>query len=252
MAQRQPAPKDKHLTRTVYEQLLEDILSGRRRPGEPLSELALTRELGVSRTPVHNAMLQLTKDGLVEQVPNCRPVVRGLTHKDIHEMFEMRILLEGETARLAANRMDAAPLARLHNHHEKVSKTQGSRKAWVRSWADYDEAFHHAIAQASGNQRLALDVSRYRLLHRGLNLYSFEETHAPLAVLRTAIEEHGSILDALQKKDAEAARDAMRMHLRRWQQFFAKLLAEEPQALAEAPNLILFADAEPPASPACE
>ena len=115
MAQRQPAPKDKHLTRTVYEQLLEDILSGRRRPGEPLSELALPRELGVSRTPVHNAMLQLTKNGLINQLRNCRPVLRGLTHKDIHQMFEMRILLQYEAARLAASRMDAAPLGRLHH-----------------------------------------------------------------------------------------------------------------------------------------
>ena len=99
------AGKDNRLSDVVYESLLEDILSGRRQAGEPLSELALTKVLKVSRTPVHNAMLQLIKDGLVKQDPNCRPVVMGVESKDIIEIYEMRILLEGETAYQAATRM---------------------------------------------------------------------------------------------------------------------------------------------------
>ena len=63
------AGKDNRLSDVVYERLLEDILSGRRRAGEPLSELALTKILKVSRTPVHNAMLQLIKDGVRQTGP---------------------------------------------------------------------------------------------------------------------------------------------------------------------------------------
>ena len=87
------AGKDNRMSDVVYERLLEDILSGRRQTGEPLSELALTKVLKVSRTPVHNAVLQLIKDGLVKQDPNCRPVVRGVESEDIVEIFEMRTLL---------------------------------------------------------------------------------------------------------------------------------------------------------------
>ena len=231
--------KGKPLTDKIYETLLEHILSGKRKAGEPLSELALTRELGVSRTPVHNAMLQLVKDGLIEQVPNCSPVVVGLTYNDIHEIFEMRILLEGETSRLAATRIRKAYLKKLLDKHEKVKLPTGDRNEWLEGWADYDELFHFTIAKAGGNRRLADDVTRYRLLHRGLNLFGFEEEQAPLELLRTAIDEHARILEAIEKKDAEAARDAMKVHLRSWQEFFAGLFKSASTSLNETPNLLL-------------
>ena len=231
--------RGKPLTDTIYETLLEHILSGKRKAGEPLSELALTRELGVSRTPVHNAMLQLIKDGLIKQVPNCSPVVQGLTPKDIHEIFEMRILLEGETSRLAANRIRKSDLKKLEHRHEKVITHIEDRNEWLIGWADYDELFHFTLAKASGNNRLADDVSRYRLLHRGLNLFGFEEEQAPLETLRAAIDEHARILEALGKQDAEAARDAMKVHLRSWQEFFANLFKSESSKLNDSPNLLV-------------
>lgn len=232
--------KGKPLTDKIYETLLEQILSGERKAGEPLSELALTRELGVSRTPVHNAMLQLMKDGMIKQDPCCSPVVQGLTPNDIHEIFEMRILLEGETSRLAATRIRKGELKKLFSRHEKVKEPIDDRNQWLEGWADYDELFHFTLAKASGNQRLANDVTRYRLLHRGLNLFGFEETQAPLETLRSAISEHAKILEALEKQDAEAARDAMRVHLRSWQEFFANLFKSESSKLNETPNLLVI------------
>jgi DNA-binding GntR family transcriptional regulator len=231
--------KGKPLTDKIYETLLEHILSGKRKAGEPLSELALTRELGVSRTPVHNAMLQLMKDGLIKQDPCCSPVVQGLTPQDIHEIFEMRILLEGETSRLAATRIRKADLNKLFQKHETVKVPIDDRNQWLEGWADYDELFHYTIAKAGKNRRLAKDVTRYRLLHRGLNLFGFEEEQAPLDKLRTAIEEHARILEAIEKQDAEAARDAMKVHLRSWQEFFANLFKSESSNLNETPNLLV-------------
>ncbi len=233
------AGRDARLTNKAYESLLKDILSGRRRAGEPLSELALTRKLGVSRTPIHNAILQLIKDGLVRQEPNCRPVIRGFTARDIHEMFDMRILLEGEAARLAANRIRKSSLDKIKRQHEKLRNPDNHRD-WSRAWADYDEEFHRTISNASGNKRLADDVSRYRLLHRGLNIVGFDEEHAPLNTLRSAIDEHERILGAIGKGDAEAARDAMRMHLRTWQVFFSELFDKAPDDMSDSPNLIVF------------
>lgn len=230
---------ESRLSDATYQRLLDDILSGRRRPGAPLSELALTRELKVSRTPVHLAILQLIKDGLVEQEPNCRPVVRGFTARDVHEMFEMRILLEGETARLAATRMKRVALDKLLRLHQKLGARK-NRASWLKSWVDYDETFHRTIAEGAANARLASDVLRYRLLHRGLNVIGFAEDQAPLDTLRGAVDEHARILDALAVNDPEAARDAMRVHLRNWQRFFASLFDRDSDSLAGSPNLILF------------
>ncbi len=233
------AGKDNRMSDVVYERLLDDILSGRRQAGEPLSELALTKVLKVSRTPVHNAMLQLIKDGLVKQDPNCRPVIMGIEAKDIIEIFEMRILLEGETAYRAATLMKKNTLQKLQRLHDKTAETQ-PRKKWLKGWADYDAEFHRAIAKASGSQRLAHDVSRYRLLHRGLNLFGFNEEEAPLETLQTAVDEHAQILEAIEHGKGRAARSAMHTHLRRWQKFFAKLFEDKADSLQDDPGLIQF------------
>jgi DNA-binding GntR family transcriptional regulator len=228
--------KQKPLTDKIYEQILEQIFSGKRKPGEPVSELALTKQLGVSRTPVHNAILQLTKDGLIKHEHNRRPVVRGLTPPDIHEIFEMRILLEGETARRASTYISNEQLESLVVTHAAVIEPNENRDEWLRLWADYDDMFHRTISKASQNHRLADDVSRYRLLHQGLKLHSLTEEDAPLEILRTAINEHEAIIDSLRMRDADGARDAMRVHLRRWQRFFAKLLKKKGLKPVQKPN----------------
>ena len=233
------ADKESRLSDVVYERLLEDILSGRRRAGEPLSELALTKVLKVSRTPVHNAILQLIKDGLVKQDPNCRPVILGLASEDIHEIFEMRILLEGETAYLAAGRMSQKTLEKLMRLHEKTAEPK-PRKKWLKGWVDYDAQFHRVVAEASGNHRLAEDVSRYRLLHRGLNLVGFCEDDAPLDTLQTAVDEHAQILAAIEQGNGRAARSAMHGHLRRWQKFFASLFTKSSETFTEPTGLLRF------------
>ena len=90
------------LSEAVYESLLEAILSGQLGAGKPVSELALSRQLNVSRTPVHEAIGQLVKDGLVRQEANCRPVVASFSSADIGDIFDMRLLLECEATRRAA------------------------------------------------------------------------------------------------------------------------------------------------------
>jgi DNA-binding GntR family transcriptional regulator len=123
--------------------------------------------------------------------------------------------------------------------HDKTAATK-PRKEWLKGWADYDAEFHRAIAKASGSRRLANDVSRYRLLHRGLNLFGFNEEEAPLNTLHTAIDEHAQILDAIEHGKGRAARSAMQGHLRRWQKFFAKLFEDKADSPNEDAGLIKF------------
>lgn len=206
--------EDSRLSDAVYETLLEAILSGRLAPGTVVSELALARQLHVSRTPVHDAVRLLANDGLVGQHAKRRPVIAAFTREDIHDVYEMRKILEGEAARRAATRIDRPALARLRETAEALARTR-QKPDWLSRWADFDQEFHSAIAQASGSPRLCRDIVRYRMLHRGFNKLATR-----VEDLATALEEHLRILDALERRDGEKAARAMVAHLQEWQAYF--------------------------------
>jgi DNA-binding GntR family transcriptional regulator len=206
------------LSDSVYESLLEAILSGRLPPGTPVSEVSLARQLDVSRTPVHDALRQLAKDGLVEQRANHRAIICRFSPADIHDIFEMRKLLEGEAARRAATRIDRPTLTRLRSTAEKLKATRNDLD-WLSRWADFDEEFHDAIARSCGSPRLCQDISRYRLLHRGINKLA-----TTVECLQLALEEHLRILDALERRDAEQAGRMMVAHIAEWQAYFVNHL----------------------------
>ena len=202
------------LSDAVYQALLEGILSGHWPSGTQLSVVGLAAHLGVSRTPVHEALRQLANDGLVEQFVNRKARVAKFSAADVNEIFTMRLILEGEAVERAASRIDAAVLAELRQSADNVAATRGVRQ-WITCWAEFDTRFHEAIAAAAGLKRLAQDIGRYRLLHRGLNLRITD-----VSVLRQAMREHRAILSALAAGDGVAARAAMESHIARWQQYF--------------------------------
>ena len=202
------------LAEAVYEKLLEAIVSGRLGSDVVLSEVALAKQLDVSRTPVHDALRQLAKDGLVEQETGRRARVASFNQDDIYEIFELRKYLEGPAASLAAGRMDARQFAPLRIQATELEQTHGEA-GWSRRWAEFDESFHSTIAHSSGNRRLAHDICRYHLLHRGFNKLG---TNAES--LKDALAEHIMILDALQRRDGAAAAAAMIAHITHWQEYF--------------------------------
>ncbi len=204
------------LSEAVYQTLLEAIVSRRLASGTVLSEVALSKSLDVSRTPVHDALRQLAKDGLVEQQTGHRARVAQFTPDDVYEIFEIRKYLEGPAAELAAGRMDLRHLAPLRTMAEALAANPQAVD-WIERWADFDDAFHNAIATCSGNKRLAQDINRYRLLHRGFNRMSTTPE-----VLQQALQEHFAILDALQARDGERAKSTMLAHIASWQDFFVR------------------------------
>lgn len=202
------------LSDTVYETLLDAITSGKMAPGAIVSEVALSKQLSVSRTPVHDALRQLAKDGLVEQRAGRRAIITAFSQEDVHDIFEMRKLLESEAARRAATRIDAAAVAKLRVMGEEL-RNNPDLTDFVSRWADFDDAFHNAIARASGSVRLWHDVARYRLLHRGFNKLA-----GNVDVLQSALEQHLQILDALAQRDGDTAARLMASHLQEWQAYF--------------------------------
>jgi DNA-binding GntR family transcriptional regulator len=203
------------LSDAVYETLLEAVLSGRLASGAIVSEVSLAKQLDVSRTPVHDALRQLAKDGLVEQRVNRRAIIATFTKDDVYDIMEMRRLLEGEAAKRAATRIDRSTLAKLRAAADQLAKTR-NKPDWMERWIDFDEEFHTEIAQATGSVRLYHDIIRYRMLHRGFN----KLLTTTVEVLQQALDEHLRILEALEKRDPEKAQQAMAQHIQEWQAYF--------------------------------
>lgn len=205
---------DGRLSDAVYEALLDGILGGKLPPGTVVSEVSLSKQLEVSRTPVHDALRQLSKDGLVQQRANHRAVVATFSREDLRDIFDMRILLESEAAKRAATRIDRGTLAELRTAAEALA-AEPDADDFLRKWADFDDDFHEAVARNSGSKRLWQDIARYRMLHRAINRL----VGGPLA-LRQAVVEHLAILKALEQRDGEEASRAMGAHIHEWQTYF--------------------------------
>jgi len=214
-------PAERRLSDLVYGRVLEMIIGGQLPPGQPISELQLTRLLEVSRTPVHEAINRLVKDELVIQQPNRRPVIAAFSAEDVFDVFEVRRILEGATAKKAAEKMDTSVLHELEQltkaFESDVQEMPPDSRQWIERWADYDELFHRLIAKACGSKRLASDVLRYRLFHRAFNL-----KHCGTAVLEKAHQEHLNILDAIRNRDPVRATDEMQSHISHFQVYFTE------------------------------
>ena len=211
-----PTLSPQNLAETVYEAILERILRGTLAPGTVLSAVRWADKLEVSRTPVHEALRMLTADGLVENPAGRRAQVAEFTRDDLWEIFEMRRMLEGPAAELAAGRMDGRQLAPLRETSDALANAEESED-WMARWSVFDERFHAAIAASCGNSRLQLDIDRYRLVHRGFNRISTD-----YGSLQSAHAEHVEILAALERRDGGAARQAMERHIANWQRYFVE------------------------------
>jgi len=202
----------------VYRAILDAMFRGTLKAGDVVSEFALSRALGVSSTPVHAAMRDLAHDGLIVQATGQRPTVATMSAADLREIFEMRMLLEGEAAFRAALLVSRPAISDMSARIERLRA--GGKDLLVR-WCRFDDAFHQAIARACGNRRLCADVLRYRRVHYALNAIRMAEELIP-----QALDEHERILLALEARDPDAARAAMVTHLREWQAYYGSLFTE--------------------------
>ena len=199
-----PAP----LTARALELLRHDILTTRLAPGETLSEAATAARLNLGKAPIRAALARLAEEGLVQAMPRRGWVVSLVTIRDIHEVFDLRLLLEPEAARRAAldprARGDAAALARLDAVCAAGYRPEAAETAL--GFLEANRAFHVAIAELSGNARLARQIGRLldestRMLVLGLRRRdrSGEMAH-----------EHRALIEALAAGDAAAAAARMR------------------------------------------
>ena len=146
------------LTERAVLALRRDILTTRLAPGKTVSEAAVAAHLELGKAPVRAALARLAEEGLVQASPRRGWMVSLVTIRDIHEVFDLRLILEPEAARRAAGRMDAGMLARLDDVCAAGYDCADEESAM--GFLDANKAFHVAIAEAAGNARLARQLGR--------------------------------------------------------------------------------------------
>jgi DNA-binding GntR family transcriptional regulator len=198
------------------------VLSGAVPVGTRLRQEALAEEFGVSRTPVREALRQLQATGLVELLPNRGAVVRGPSAREIREAYEVRAELEGLAAELAADRMSDSDLFRLREaqalFRESVTNLIARRARRPAPWKDEsvwvraNDLFHQAILDAAGNARLNETIADlHRSFPRNLTWVALSQSSRLLA---ENVEQHETILEAIEQRDPAEARLRMIEHVR--------------------------------------
>ncbi|MBX5489870.1 MAG: GntR family transcriptional regulator [Chloroflexi bacterium] len=206
MAQ-QPGPGPRSLARRAYEALKQDILTCALRPGAQIFEGELAARYGMSKTPVREALNLLGQEGLVQVLPRRGYLVAPVTLRDVQEVYQLRLLLETAAAELAAEHITEEQLRRL-KALVAVRYTYRDRASYGR-FLRANREFHVAVAEASGNRRLAAFVGKLledmeRILHLGLDLRDSADEMAA---------EHAELVDALLRGDGALARQVVTAQL---------------------------------------
>lgn len=208
-----------HIAATVQTRVLRgEIPSGAR-----LRQETLAAEFGVSRTPVREALRTLQASGIVELAPHRGAIVRGPTARDVREAYEVRAELEGYAAELAAHRIQEQQLRRLHEAEALFRRSidslledrrsgTGRPRVDIENWTRANDVFHQAVLDAAGNARLgAMLADLHASIPRDLTSIVLSESSR---LLQENVEEHSTILAAIEERDPPAARRLMCAHVR--------------------------------------
>lgn len=195
------------MRRRVFEQIRDDILKGKYKEHEELREIALGKELGVSRTPVREALRQLELEGLVAIVPNKGAYVTGISHKDVEDIYCIRSMLEGLCARWAVENItdqqveELDEVLMLSEYHLEKGDTD--------KVTELDSRFHKILYEASNSRILEhtlSDFHKYVKLARRISME--KESRA-----KESAKEHRKLLDAIRSRDADQAEKLANAHV---------------------------------------
>lgn len=191
----------------AYQELKRLILERRLSPGEKINEGELAQALGISRTPIREALNRLAKEGLVDIIPQRGAFVVEFAAKDVEELFLIREKLEGLAAYLAAQRITDKDVQKLESYVQGFQEP--FREKEIKRYAREDFKFHQTIVALSEAPRLINLVST---LHDYIRIFRLT-TIGLSGRMRNSLEEHKCIIWALKKKDPAAAENAMREHI---------------------------------------
>jgi DNA-binding GntR family transcriptional regulator len=197
----------------AYERLKDAIRHTDVPSGYPLSETRISKILGVSRTPVREALQQLSQEGLVQVIPGRAVTVASRSIRDVLNVVHVRMLLEPEMMRLVTETISLAQVKTLQEALDGMEKAlaTGSQE----DWSESDTVYHETLSEACPNQLLGEIVVQMR--NRVHHLANVDSQTNP-ARLQACTAEHREIVEAIVAKDGQAAANAMRSHINQLQQ----------------------------------
>ena len=214
----------KPLRELVFENIRQAIVKGIFAPGERLMEIQLADDLGVSRTPVREAIRKLELEGFEVMIPRRGTYVANLSIKDINDVYEIRISLDVLAAGLAAERIEPEELEELNRLLLEIS--EAARTGPMDKIVRLDTAFHDVLYKASRNDRLRNIINNLREQITGIRGTSMRYPGR----LADTLEEHRALVDSIAARDSERAQAAARIHLENAEHTLLKAMAEEQQA----------------------
>jgi len=200
------ATNDASLRNKVFKYIKSQIIGGIYGPGETLLESRLSEELGVSRTPIREAIRLLELEGLVEVTAKKGAAVLGISTKDVQDIYAIRQLVEGLAARWATERLTSIEIRELQKIFDLMEFY--ANKQDVEEVAELDNRFHQIIYEASGSKILKLTLGN---LHQYVQMARLESLKVHDRLPHT-IDEHRAVLEAFLVKNPDAAEKALAFH----------------------------------------
>lgn len=205
----------------VFQTLRQAILRGELKPGERLMEIHLAQKLGVSRTPVREAIRKLELEGLVLMIPRRGAVVAEITISDLEDVLEVRMALEELAVKHVCQRITEEQLAELRRLSDEFKKTLDGDD--VGACAQADVNFHDAIYRSNGNHRLVqiLNNLREQMYRYRMEYLKDRQSHSKL------VKEHEELLRALASRDEELALRVTCGHIERQKDYIIGILNQK-------------------------
>lgn len=206
---------------SVYNSLKKAIMTGVLQPDERLMEIPIANQLGVSRTPVREAIQRLEKELLVISSPRCGAKVAGITYKAVKDALDVRIGVETMVIGAAVDNITADQLTELKEINNEIRET--IKEGNVVKISDLDNLLHRKIVEATSNNVLK-DIMR--MLEEHVLRYRYEYIKS-IKGSYNIVEEHDLIIEAIENKDAEAASKYMIDHISRQKDEICKIIYDK-------------------------
>src|SRR3954467_5275495 len=211
MTQTAQKPRPSTLRGHITTKILHSIFTGEVVGGDRLIEEEVAAKLGVSRTPVREALGELGAPGLIHLKPNHGAVVASFGPQQLREIYQIRRVLESEAARHAAEHVDLGTLKRLRERTQQMLNEGARTETFSDELLDLDQKFHEFIACSCGSELLCAEIRRYWTLARSIGEAVGNRSHTQ----DRSLAEHAKVMDAILGHRNEEAAQAMSDHLDR-------------------------------------
>ena len=211
----------KYLRDVVFESLKDAIMNGKLEQGKMITEQQISREFGISRTPVREALYKLTATGLIRIIPHKGFLISKWSIKEIRDVFEIRIVLERLAVELFIRNYYQENLEELENITRKMEKAVQENN--FMEAAKMNNKFHDLIIEKSDNHEISNVMEP---LKNKINIFRLISISTP-SRLKTSLAEHRNILASISKKDIEDAKKLIEIHIRKVLDIIEKKLLEE-------------------------